>query len=205
MVGEIVVKGPNVMAGYLNNPEATAATIRDGWLHTGDAGYVDPDGYFFIVDRAKDMIIRGGENIYPREIEEVLYAHAGVLECAVIGVPDEVRGEEVLAFVAPKPAPSSTAINSRRGRPTPRGVQGPSRFEIRAELPKPPPARSASPRCATSSATGHPRAQLAIMRVRLTTGCRPSNRTSRRSLGSSSKLCWRGCGRVRSRRRWPTC
>ncbi|MBV8220732.1 MAG: AMP-binding protein, partial [Solirubrobacterales bacterium] len=90
-LGEIVVKGPNVMAGYLHNPEATASTIRNGWLHTGDVGYVDRDGYFFIVDRAKDMIIRGGENIYPREIEEVLYAHPGVLECAVIGVPDEVR------------------------------------------------------------------------------------------------------------------
>src|SRR6201989_2767074 len=102
-LGEIVVKGPNVMAGYLHNPEATAATVRDGWLHTGDVGYVDADGYVFIVDRAKDMIIRGGENIYPREIEEVLYAHAGVLEWAVIGVPHEVRGEEVLAVVAPKP------------------------------------------------------------------------------------------------------
>ena len=73
--GEIVIKGPNVMPGYLKNPEATAESIRDGWLHTGDVGYVDEDGYFFIVDRSKDMIIRGGENIYPREIEEVLYAH----------------------------------------------------------------------------------------------------------------------------------
>ena len=75
--GEIVVKGPNVMEGYLHRPEATDATVRDGWLHTGDIGYVDPDGYFFIVDRSKDMIIRGGKNIYPREIEEVIYAHPG--------------------------------------------------------------------------------------------------------------------------------
>jgi long-chain acyl-CoA synthetase len=97
--GEIVIKGPNVMLGYLHNPEATAESIRDGWLHTGDIGYVDSDGYFFIVDRTKDMIIRGGENIYPREIEEVLYAFPGVLECAVIGVPHAVRGEEVLAVV----------------------------------------------------------------------------------------------------------
>ena len=100
--GEIVIKGPNVMAGYLNNPEATETTLRDGWLYTGDIGYEDPDGYFYIVDRTKDMIIRAGENIYPREIEEVLYEHEGVLECAVIGIPDEHRGEEVLAVVAAK-------------------------------------------------------------------------------------------------------
>jgi long-chain acyl-CoA synthetase len=97
--GEIVVRGPNVMQGYLHDPAATAETIRDGWLHTGDIGYMDEDGYFFIVDRSKDMIIRGGENIYPREIEEVLYQFPGVLECAVIGVPDPVRGEEVLAIL----------------------------------------------------------------------------------------------------------
>jgi long-chain acyl-CoA synthetase len=97
--GEIVIKGANVMAGYLHNPEATAESIRDGWLHTGDIGYVDEDGYFFIVDRTKDMIIRSGENIYPREIEEVLYQYPGVLECAVIGVADPVRGEEVLAVI----------------------------------------------------------------------------------------------------------
>jgi long-chain acyl-CoA synthetase len=101
--GEIVIKGPNIMLGYLKNEEATRETIRDGWLHTGDVGVEDEDGYFFIVDRTKDMIIRGGENIYPREIEEVLYEHPGVREVAVIGVPDDVRGEEVLAIVAPKP------------------------------------------------------------------------------------------------------
>jgi acyl-CoA synthetase (AMP-forming)/AMP-acid ligase II len=100
--GEIVVRGPNVMAGYLKNPEATADAIRDGWLHTGDIGHVDEDGYFYIVDRSKDMIIRGGENIYPREIEEVIYEHEAVLECAVIGIPDPVRGEEVLAVVVAK-------------------------------------------------------------------------------------------------------
>ena len=102
--GEIVIKGPNVMLGYLHNPEATAEAIRDGWLHSGDIGYRDEDGYFYIVDRSKDMIIRGGENIYPREIEEVLYEHPGVLECAVIGVPDSVRGEEVLAVVVAREA-----------------------------------------------------------------------------------------------------
>ena len=136
-LGEIVVKGPNVMAGYLHNEEATAVTVRDGWLHTGDVGYVDADGYVFIVDRAKDMIIRGGENIYPREIEEVLYTHAGVLECAVIGVPHEVRGEEVLAVVAPKPGAELDgdelqAYASERLA----AFKVPRRFEIRPELPK---------------------------------------------------------------------
>jgi long-chain acyl-CoA synthetase len=145
-LGEIVVKGPNVMAGYLHNPEATAATVRNGWLHTGDIGYVDPDGYVFIVDRAKDMIIRGGENIYPREIEEVLYAHAGVLECAVIGIPHEVRGEEVLAFVAPKPGveldgDQLTAFASERLA----AFKVPRRFEIRAELPKTPTGKISKP------------------------------------------------------------
>ena len=95
--GEIVIKGPNVMMGYLKNEESTSESLRDGWLYTGDVGVEDEDGYFFIVDRTKDMIIRGGENIYPREIEEVLYQHEGVLEAAVIGVPDDHRGEEVLA------------------------------------------------------------------------------------------------------------
>ncbi len=136
-LGEIVVKGPNVMAGYLHNQEATASTVRDGWLHTGDVGYVDSDGYFFIVDRAKDMIIRGGENIYPREIEEVLYTHTGVLECAVIGVPHEVRGEEVLAVLAPKPGAELDA-EQLKGYAAERlaAFKVPRRFEIRAELPK---------------------------------------------------------------------
>jgi long-chain acyl-CoA synthetase len=136
-LGEIVVKGPNVMAGYLRNPDATAKTVRDGWLHTGDVGYVDSDGYFFIVDRAKDMIIRGGENIYPREIEEVLYTHAGVLECAVIGVPDDVRGEEVLAVVAPKPG-AELDPDQLRAHAAERlaAFKVPRRFEIRPALPK---------------------------------------------------------------------
>ena len=136
-LGEIVVKGPNVMAGYLHNEEATAATVRDGWLHTGDVGYVDADGYVFIVDRAKDMIIRGGENIYPREIEEVLYTHAGVLECAVIGVPHEVRGEEVLAVVAPKPGAQLDGDDLQAyAAERLAAFKVPRRFEIRPELPK---------------------------------------------------------------------
>jgi len=100
-VGEIGVRGHNIMKGYYNRPEATAESIRDGWFHTGDIGRMDQDGYFYIVDRKKDLIIRGGMNIYPREIEELLYNHPKVLEAAVIGIPDEMRGEEVKVYVAP--------------------------------------------------------------------------------------------------------
>jgi long-chain acyl-CoA synthetase len=101
-VGEIVIRGHNVMKGYWNRDNATAETVRDGWLHTGDMGNVDEDGYFFIVDRKKDMIIRGGYNVYPREIEEVLYEHPAVREAAVLGVPHDEYGEEVAAAVALK-------------------------------------------------------------------------------------------------------
>ncbi|HET8977877.1 MAG TPA: long-chain fatty acid--CoA ligase [Solirubrobacteraceae bacterium] len=107
-VGEIVIRGYNVMKGYWNRPDATAETIRDGWLHTGDMGRVDEDGYFFIVDRKKDMIIRGGYNVYPREIEEVLYEHPAVREAAVVGVPHDEYGEEVGAAVALKDGASAT-------------------------------------------------------------------------------------------------
>jgi long-chain acyl-CoA synthetase len=99
-VGEILIRGHNVMKGYLGRPEATAETLRDGWLHSGDLGYMDSDGFYFIVDRAKDLVIRGGYNVYPREIEEVLYAHPAVLEAAVIGKPDDRLGEEVVAVLA---------------------------------------------------------------------------------------------------------
>jgi hypothetical protein len=91
------------MKGYLGRPEATAETLRGGWLHSGDLGYVDSDGFFFIVDRAKDLVIRGGYNVYPREIEEVLYAHPDIVEAAVIGKPDERLGEEVVAIVVARP------------------------------------------------------------------------------------------------------
>src|SRR5215217_7891332 len=101
-VGEIVVKGPNVMKGYWNREDATEEVMRDGWFHTGDMAQVDEDGYFFIVDRKKDMIIRGGYNVYPREIEEVLYEHPAVSEAAVVAVPDEKMGEEVGAAVVLK-------------------------------------------------------------------------------------------------------
>jgi long-chain acyl-CoA synthetase len=101
-VGEIAIRGHNVMKGYWRNPQATAEVMRDGWFHTGDLAQVDDDGYFFIVDRKKDMIIRGGYNVYPREIEEVLYEHPAVREAAVVGVPHDELGEEVGAAVALK-------------------------------------------------------------------------------------------------------
>jgi len=108
-VGEILIRGHNVMKGYLGRPEATAETLRGGWLHSGDLGYVDEDGFYFIVDRAKDLVIRGGYNVYPREIEEVLYAHPSILEAAVIGKPDERLGEEVVAVVALREGASVSA------------------------------------------------------------------------------------------------
>ncbi|GAB2533102.1 class I adenylate-forming enzyme family protein [Nocardia heshunensis] len=98
--GEVLISGPNVMRGYLNRPEATAATVVDGWLHTGDIGRLDADGYLTLVDRAKDMIIRGGENIYPKEIETVVYRLPEIAEAAVVGRPDPVYGEQPILFVA---------------------------------------------------------------------------------------------------------
>lgn len=106
--GEVLVKGPNVMRGYLNQPEATARTVVNGWLHTGDIGRIDADGYLSIVGRLKEMIIRGGENIYPKEIEDVLAEHAGVLEAAVVGAPDERLGEIVIAYVSRRPGAALT-------------------------------------------------------------------------------------------------
>ncbi|ONH50281.1 long-chain-fatty-acid--CoA ligase [Frankia sp. CcI49] len=99
-IGEIVIRGHNIMKGYYKRPEATAEALRDGWFHTGDLAYTDGDGYFYIADRKKDLVIRGGYNVYPREVEEVLYAHDAVVEAAVIGKPDDRLGEEILAFVA---------------------------------------------------------------------------------------------------------
>ncbi len=108
-IGEIAVKGPNVMMGYWQRPEETANVIKDGWLLTGDMARVDEEGYFYIADRKKDMIVASGYNIYPREIEEVLYTHPAIQEAAVIGVPDAYRGETVKAFVTLKADTSATA------------------------------------------------------------------------------------------------
>jgi long-chain acyl-CoA synthetase len=106
--GEVLLRGPNIMKGYYRNPEATAAALKDGWLYTGDIGKLDEEGYLYIVGRKKEMIIRGGFNVYPREIEELLYEHPAVQECAVIGVPHPEMGEEVKAVLFLKPEKSTT-------------------------------------------------------------------------------------------------
>jgi long-chain acyl-CoA synthetase len=108
-VGEICAQGRNVSPGYLDNPHATAETFRDGWLFTGDCGYLDDDGYLFIVERKKDLVIRGGLNVYPKDVEEVLYRHPHVLETAVVGVPDLKMGEEVCAYVVLKEGVTATS------------------------------------------------------------------------------------------------
>ncbi|WP_405912224.1 long-chain fatty acid--CoA ligase [Streptomyces sp. NBC_00963] len=112
-VGEIAIRGDDVMKGYWNRPEATAEAIRDGWFASGDLARVDEEGYYFIVDRKKDLIIRGGYNVYPREIEEVLYEHPAVAEAAVVGVPHELHGQEVAAAVTLRPGVRATAEELR--------------------------------------------------------------------------------------------
>ncbi|KUI05875.1 long-chain fatty acid--CoA ligase [Mycobacterium sp. IS-3022] len=139
-VGEIAIRGHNVMKGYWNRPEATTAAIdTDGWFHTGDLGRVDDDGYYFIVDRSKDMIIRGGYNVYPREIEEVLYEHPEVREAAVVGVPDDLLGEEVGAAIALVPGAQTDAESIRSFvKERVAGYKYPRRVWFVDELPKGP-------------------------------------------------------------------
>jgi len=108
-IGELVIRGPNVMKGYLNQPEATAEALRNGWLHTGDMAYRDDDNYFFIVDRKKEMILTGGFNIYPREVEEVLFTHPKIGEAAVVGISDMEKGEKATAFVVLKDGQTATS------------------------------------------------------------------------------------------------
>ena len=112
-MGEVWIKGPIIMPGYWNKPEATAETVTDGWLHSGDLGYVDADGYLYITDRAKDMLIRGGENIYCAEIENRLAEHPDIAEAAIVGVPHPTLGEEVKAVVRPEPGHTVTADQVR--------------------------------------------------------------------------------------------
>jgi len=136
-VGELAVKGPQVMKGYWNRPEETAETLRDGWLLTGDLGYMDDDGYFYIVDRKKDMIIAGGYNIYPREIEEVLYEHPAVQEAVAAGIPDPYRGETVKAYIVLKEGTNVTEKELNEfARKHLAAYKAPREYEFRAELPK---------------------------------------------------------------------
>jgi len=138
--GEVCVQGPNVMKGYWNKPEATAAAIDpEGWFHTGDVGYVDADGFLYIADRVKDMVITGGENVYPAEVESVLYEHPAIAEVAIIGLPDERWGEAVVAVVALKPGESLTLAELRTWA-TERLARFklPSRLEVVDALPRNP-------------------------------------------------------------------
>lgn len=136
-MGEIAIKGPQVMKGYWNRPEDTENAFKNGWFLTGDLGYMDENGYFFVVDRKKDMIIAGGYNIYPREVEEVLYEHAAVQEVIVAGVPDPYRGETVKAYVVLKEGAnvSEKELNefARKHLAT---YKAPRLYEFRSELPK---------------------------------------------------------------------
>jgi long-chain acyl-CoA synthetase len=135
--GELCLRGPQVMKGYWNRPEETAQTIRDGWLYTGDIARMDEDGYFFLVARKKDMIICGGYNVYPRDVEEVLYQHPKIREACVLGVPDPYRGETVKAFVVLKEGeeagPEEIIAFCRRNLAR---YKAPTLVEFRPELPK---------------------------------------------------------------------
>ncbi len=136
-VGEIVIRGGNVMKGYFNKPEETEKTLRGGWLHTGDMAYADEDGYFFIVDRKKEMIIRGGENIYPKELEEIMYGHPKVQEVAVVGVKDEIYGEEVMACLVPRQGETIDSEEFRSWcRENMASYKVPKYVSIRQHLPK---------------------------------------------------------------------
>jgi acyl-CoA synthetase (AMP-forming)/AMP-acid ligase II len=138
-VGELVVRGDLVMKGYFDRPEENERVSRFGWHHTGDVGYRDEAGFFFIVDRNKDMIISGGFNIYPSEIEQVLWKHPAVLDCAVIGVPDSKWGEAVKAVVELKPGVTATEDELKHHcRETLAGMKTPKSIEIWQSLPRSP-------------------------------------------------------------------
>lgn len=157
--GEILIKGPNVMLGYWNRPEETAAALRGGWFHTGDIGYINPDGYVFLVDRVKDLINVGGFKIWPREVEEVLYRHPAIKECAVVGAPDALRGEVARAVVVLQPdADLTSEALEAYCRDHMAAYKVPREIEFTAELPK--------------SATGK------ILKRVLRTGARPAEATS---------------------------
>jgi long-chain acyl-CoA synthetase len=135
--GEMIFKGPQVTKGYLNKPEETAKSIRNGWLYSGDIAYMDEDGYFFVVDRKKDLIISGGYNVYPREIEEVLYKHPLIQKAAAIGVPDEKRGENIKIFVVPNEGATLTVDEVMNYcKENLAKYKWPSEIEIRSSLPE---------------------------------------------------------------------
>ncbi|HVY07689.1 MAG TPA: long-chain-fatty-acid--CoA ligase [Burkholderiales bacterium] len=135
-VGEVAVRGPNVMLGYWNKPEQTAAALREGWMHTGDGGYMDEQGYLYIVDRMKDMIVSGGENVYSAEVENALARHAAIAACAVIGIPSEQWGEAVHAVVVLKQGANATAEDlSVHCRELIAGYKCPRSVEFRENLP----------------------------------------------------------------------
>ncbi|WP_045216274.1 long-chain-fatty-acid--CoA ligase [Desulfonatronovibrio magnus] len=136
-IGELVIKGPQVMKGYWNRPDETAGAVRNNWLYTGDIAYMDEEGYFYIVDRKKDLIITGGYNVYPREIDEVLHEHPRVKEAVAVGIPNETRGELIKAFIVPKDGENVTKadiISFCREKLA--GFKVPKQVEFRDELPK---------------------------------------------------------------------
>jgi long-chain acyl-CoA synthetase len=135
--GELALAGPQVMLGYWNRPDETAQVLRDGWLLTGDMAVMDEEGYFAIVDRKKDLIIAGGYNVYPREVEEILYEHPKVLEVCVAGVPDTYRGEIVKAFVVLRSGEQATTDEIREfAKARLAAYKVPRSVEFRDELPK---------------------------------------------------------------------
>jgi len=136
-VGEVVVRGPNVFTGYLNMPEETAAAMSSGWFHTGDLGKVDADGYYYIVDRKKEMVLVSGFNVYPREVEELLYRHPKVADAAIIGVPDDYSGERVKAIIALRPGEACSADEIiAYCRENLAAFKCPKEVEFREQLPK---------------------------------------------------------------------
>lgn len=136
VAGEIIARGPNVMLGYWRKPEETAKALRDGWLHTGDGGYLDEHGYLYVVDRLKDMIITGGENVYSAEVENALAEHPSVAQCAVIGIPSATWGESVHAVVVLKPGAQATAAELQAHcKARIAGYKCPKSVEFRTELP----------------------------------------------------------------------
>jgi len=136
-MGELIVQGPQVMHGYWRKPDESASALRNGWLYTGDLATMDDDGYFYIVDRKKDMVIVGGYNVYPREVDEVLLEHPKVLEAVSVGISDEIRGEILKAFVVRRPGEELTKADVISWcRQKLAGYKVPRLVEFRDELPK---------------------------------------------------------------------